>query len=214
MIRAASWYTGSHVDPSKAAPASSNSMPKRLIIVESPSKARTLAKFLGSDYTIKASMGHVRDLPKSRLGVDLEGGFAPEYEVTRETQIRDLRSAARGAEGVLLASDPDREGEAIAWHLAEALKLKNPERVVFHEITRPAVEAARPSCRLPAQPAAVEEGAHRAERRPGAVGRSAPGRRSRARDRGVRARGVLDRRGPARDRRRRGFHGPALFANR
>jgi DNA topoisomerase I len=147
MIRAASWYTGSHVDPSEAAPASSNSMPKRLIIVESPSKARTLAKFLGSDYTIKASMGHVRDLPKSRLGVDVEGGFAPEYEVTRETQIRDLRSAARGAEGVLLASDPDREGEAIAWHLAEALKLKNPERVVFHEITRPAVEAALASPR-------------------------------------------------------------------
>jgi DNA topoisomerase-1 len=125
-------------------------MPKRLIIVESPSKARTLAKFLGSDYTIKASMGHVRDLPKSRLGVDIEGGFIPEYEVTKEPQVRDLRSAARAADEVLLASDPDREGEAIAWHLAEALKLKNPERVVFHEITRLAVEAAL------AQPRAID----------------------------------------------------------
>jgi len=117
-------------------------MPNRLIIVESPTKARTLTKFLGSGYTVKASMGHVRDLPKSRLGVDLDGGFTPEYEVTRETQVRELRAAVRRAEGVLLASDPDREGEAIAWHLAEALRLRDPERIVFHEVTRPAVEAA------------------------------------------------------------------------
>ena len=122
-------------------------MPNRLVIVESPSKARTLSKFLGSSYTIKASMGHVRDLPKSRLGVDIEAGFAPEYEVTKEAQVRELRAAVRKADTVLLASDPDREGEAIAWHLAEALKLKDPERVVFHEITRPAVEAALSSPR-------------------------------------------------------------------
>jgi len=117
-------------------------MPNRLIIVESPSKARTLAKFLGPSYTIKASMGHVRDLPKSRLGVDIEAGFVPEYEVTKEAQVRDLRSAARKAESVIVATDPDREGEAIAWHLVETLKLGDPERIVFHEITRAAVEAA------------------------------------------------------------------------
>ena len=117
-------------------------MPNRLIIVESPSKARTLGKFLGAGYTIKASMGHVRDLPKSRLGVDVDNHFEPEYEVTKEAQIKDLRAASRKADSVLLASDPDREGEAIAWHLAEALNLTDPERVVFHEITKAAVEAA------------------------------------------------------------------------
>jgi DNA topoisomerase-1 len=123
-------------------------MANRLIIVESPSKARTLSKFLGSGYTITASMGHVRDLPKSKLGVDLEGGFAPQYEITKEAQIKELRAAAKNAVEVILASDPDREGEAIAWHLAEALRLKDPQRVVFHEITRAAVEAALKSPRL------------------------------------------------------------------
>jgi DNA topoisomerase-1 len=119
-------------------------MPNRLIIVESPSKARTLAKFLGAGYTVKASMGHIRDLPKSTLGVDLEHGFRPEYMVIRgkEKQIRELRDAAKKAEEVLLAADPDREGEAIAWHLAEALKLHDPDRIEVHEITRSAVEAA------------------------------------------------------------------------
>ncbi|HEY6378538.1 MAG TPA: toprim domain-containing protein, partial [Candidatus Dormibacteraeota bacterium] len=117
-------------------------MPHRLIIVESPSKARTLQRFLGGDYTIKASMGHVRDLPERRLGVDIANAFKPEYEVTKDQQVKELRSAARKADSVLLASDPDREGEAIAWHLAEALSLDDPERIVFHEITRPAVEAA------------------------------------------------------------------------
>jgi DNA topoisomerase-1 len=119
-------------------------MPNRLIIVESPSKARTLAKFLGAGYTVKASMGHIRDLPKSTLGVDLEHGFRPEYLVIRgkEKQIKELRDAARKAEEVLLAADPDREGEAIAWHLAEALKLRDPDRIEVHEITKSAVEAA------------------------------------------------------------------------
>lgn len=119
-------------------------MPNRLIIVESPSKARTLAKFLGAGYTVKASMGHIRDLPKSTLGVDLEHGFRPEYMVIRgkEKQIRELRDAAKKAEEVLLAADPDREGEAIAWHLAEALKLHDPDRIEVHEITKSAVEAA------------------------------------------------------------------------
>jgi len=119
-------------------------MPNRLIIVESPSKARTLAKFLGAGYTVKASMGHIRDLPKSTLGVDLEHGFRPEYMVIhgKEKQIRELRDAAKKAEEVLLAADPDREGEAIAWHLAEALKLHDPDRIEVHEITKSAVEAA------------------------------------------------------------------------
>ena len=119
-------------------------MPNRLIIVESPSKARTLAKFLGAGYTVKASMGHIRDLPKSKLGVDLEHGFRPEYLVIRgkEKQIKELREAASRAEEVLLAADPDREGEAIAWHIAEALNLRDPDRIEVHEITRSAVEAA------------------------------------------------------------------------
>ncbi|HWF57674.1 MAG TPA: toprim domain-containing protein, partial [Candidatus Dormibacteraeota bacterium] len=108
-------------------------MPNRLIIVESPSKARTLAKFLGAGYTVKASMGHVRDLPKSKIGVDIEGGFVPEYEVIKgkEKQIKELRAASKKADSTLLAADPDREGEAIAWHIAQALKLDDPDRVVF-----------------------------------------------------------------------------------
>lgn len=119
-------------------------MPNPLIIVESPSKARTLAKFLGASYTIKASMGHVRDLPKSKLGVDVDQAFLPQYEVIKgkEKQIKELQAAAKKAGRILLAADPDREGEAIAWHLVEALKLKNPERVVFHEITKGAVQDA------------------------------------------------------------------------
>ncbi len=119
-------------------------MPNRLIIVESPSKARTLAKFLGTGYTVKASMGHVRDLPKSKMGVDIEGGFTPEYQVIKgkEKQIKELQAASRKADSTLLAADPDREGEAIAWHIAQALKLDDPDRVVFHEITKSAVEAA------------------------------------------------------------------------
>jgi len=119
-------------------------MPNRLIIVESPSKARTLSRFLGSEYTVLASMGHVRDLPKSKIGVDLEAGFRPEYQLIKgkEQRIRELKSAARKAETTLLAADPDREGEAIAWHLAEALGLRDPDRIVFHEITKPAVDEA------------------------------------------------------------------------
>ena len=119
-------------------------MPHRLIIVESPSKARTLARFLGSDYTVLASMGHVRDLPKSKIGVDVDNGFVPVYEVIKgkEKQIRELKAAARKAQATLLAADPDREGEAIAWHLTQALGLGDPDRIVFHEITRPAVEQA------------------------------------------------------------------------
>ncbi len=115
-----------------------------LVIVESPSKARTLAKFLGSDYEVKASLGHLVDLPKSKLGIDVDRDFAPDYIVIKgkEAQVRELRQAARKAQRILLAADPDREGEAIAWHIAQQLHLKDPERIVFHEVTRLAVEAA------------------------------------------------------------------------
>ncbi len=115
-----------------------------LIIVESPSKARTLSKFLGSDYQVKASMGHVVDLPQSKLGIDVEHGYEPDYTVIKgkEASLRDLKSAARKSKRVLLAADPDREGEAIAWHIARQLGLEDPERIVFREVTKPAVETA------------------------------------------------------------------------
>src|SRR3989338_6227432 len=89
-----------------------------LVIVESPTKARTLSRFLGNEYQIEASMGHIRDLPKSSLGLDVEHGFAPQYVVVegREPKIRELRAAAKKAKQVILATDPDREGEAIAYH--------------------------------------------------------------------------------------------------
>ncbi len=119
-------------------------MPKDLIIVESPAKVRTLAAFLGKSYDIRASMGHVRDLPKNRLGVDVESDFAPSYTVIPERKhvIGGLRTAAKGSRHVFLASDPDREGEAIAWHLSEALGLRNAQRIEFHEITQRAVQEA------------------------------------------------------------------------
>jgi len=115
-----------------------------LIIVESPAKAKTLSRFLGGKYDIRASMGHVRDLPKSTLGIDIEHSFAPEYVTIpgKESTIKDLKAAAKVASDVLLASDPDREGEAIAWHLAHLLKLKDPQRIELHEITPSAVDKA------------------------------------------------------------------------
>jgi DNA topoisomerase I len=117
-----------------------------LVIVESPSKARTIAKYLGPGYRVQASMGHVRDLPKSKLGVDVEHDFTPQYLVSKDkTQVvKDLKSSVQGAGQVFLATDPDREGEAIAWHLVEATT-PDParvHRVVFHEITPGAVRAA------------------------------------------------------------------------
>ena len=121
-------------------------MAKPLIIVESPTKAKTLAKFLGRRYLVEASMGHVRDLPKSQLGVDVEDGFAPKYITIRGKGdvLKQLRKAKSKASKVLLATDPDREGEAISWHLASALALNDCERcrIEFHEITKEAVTAA------------------------------------------------------------------------
>ena len=94
-----------------------------LVIVESPSKAKTIGKYLGPDYVVKASMGHLRDLPKSKMGVDLEHGFTPEYIPVRgkEALIKELKAAAAQADTVYLATDPDREGEAISWHLQHLL---------------------------------------------------------------------------------------------
>ncbi len=119
---------------------------KRLVIVESPAKARTLAGILGSEYDIRASVGHVRDLPKSKLGVDTEHGFAPQYLVPKDKKpiVKEIQKAAAGASEIFLATDPDREGEAISWHLIEATGIKDRphQRVVFHEITPEAVREA------------------------------------------------------------------------
>lgn len=120
-------------------------MAKNLVIVESPAKAKTIEKFLGKDYTVKSSFGHIRDLPKKGLNIDIEKNFEPKYEVSADKKkvVAELKKAAAGHE-VWLASDEDREGEAIAWHLAHALKLDpaKTKRIVFHEITKPAIEAA------------------------------------------------------------------------
>src|SRR3989338_10902229 len=117
----------------------------KLIIVESPTKAKTLSKFLGDDFVVKSSYGHIRDLPKSnKNAVDIEAGFVPRYQILKEKQkvIAELREATKKADEVILAPDPDREGEAIAWHLAETIGLNNPKRSVFHEITQRAVAEA------------------------------------------------------------------------
>ncbi len=123
-------------------------MAVKLVVVESPAKARTIGKILGAGYVIKASLGHVRDLPKKELGIDITNNFAPNYIVIpqRKQTIRELKKSADGASAIYLATDPDREGEAISWHLVEAAKLDKGKvpirRVVFHEITKGAVEQA------------------------------------------------------------------------
>ncbi|TET26806.1 MAG: type I DNA topoisomerase, partial [Dehalococcoidia bacterium] len=121
-------------------------MDKNLVIVESPAKAKTLSKILGGDYILKASLGHVRDLPKSSLGVNIEKGFTPRYIVPGKKRgiVQELKQAAKEADAVYLATDPDREGEAISWHLLEVTKSnrKPYHRIIFHEITRTAIEHA------------------------------------------------------------------------
>lgn len=119
------------------------SMIENLVIVESPAKAKTIEKFLGSGYTVKSSFGHIRDLEKKDLGVDIEHNFQPKYEISSDKKalVKELKALAKEAKTVWLASDEDREGEAIAWHLFEVLKLKpeNTKRIVFHEITKDAI---------------------------------------------------------------------------
>lgn len=117
----------------------------KLLIVESPTKARTIGKYLGKDYTVLASVGHVRDLPKTNKdAVDIEGGFIPRYVISPDKRdvIEKIKHAVEKADEIYLATDPDREGEAIAWHIKEVAHLKKPQRVVFHEITKEAVEEA------------------------------------------------------------------------
>lgn len=115
-----------------------------LVIVESPAKAKTIERYLGKKYKVKASMGHVRDLPKSQMGVDIEQNFEPKYITIRGkgTVLKELKTAAKKAKKVYLAADPDREGEAIAWHLAHSLDLdlSSDCRVVFNEITKDAIK--------------------------------------------------------------------------
>ena len=119
-------------------------MAKNLVIVESPSKATTIKKFLGSSYEVVASNGHVRDLPKSQLGIDVENDFEPKYITIRGKGelLAKLRKEVKKADKIYLATDPDREGEAISWHLLKALKLdeKNTSRITFNEITKNAVK--------------------------------------------------------------------------
>src|SRR5438445_8789302 len=119
-------------------------MAKKLVIVESPAKAKTIEKFLGSDFEVKASMGHIMDLPKKGLGVNTRKDFAPQYEVIerKDKLIDELKAASQRAEEVYLAPDPDREGEFIAWSLKRMLNLHNPRRAVFNEITKGAVREA------------------------------------------------------------------------
>ncbi len=136
--------------PSKAAganaPTTRSAKGKRLVIVESPAKARTLSSILGRDYDVRASIGHVRDLPKSQLGVNVDDSFAPRYIVPKDKKevVKQLKAAAKDAKQVYLATDPDREGEAISWHLMEAMDLatKGYQRVEFHEITADAIHEA------------------------------------------------------------------------
>lgn len=133
-----------------------------LVIVESPSKAKTIKKYLGKGFDVKASVGHVRDLPKSNAkAIDVEAGFVPNYETSKDKTkvIAELKAAAKKADTVLLATDPDREGEAIAWHVAELIKKdnKNLSRIVFHEITEDAVKEAI------AHPRAIDQDLRRAQ---------------------------------------------------
>lgn len=121
-------------------------MAKNLVIVESPAKAKTIEKFLGKDYQVESSYGHIADLPSKEIGVDIENGFKPKYQVSSDKKalVKKLKDLSKSAETVWLASDEDREGEAIAWHLAEELKLdkSKTKRIVFHEITKTAIQKA------------------------------------------------------------------------
>ena len=122
----------------------------KLVIVESPTKAKTITRFLGKEYKVLASFGHVRDLPKSKLGVDIEHDFEPTYTVSADhkDKVKDIKAAAKKADAVLFATDEDREGESISWHLVEVLKPRIPtKRMVFHEITKEAIQAAQENTR-------------------------------------------------------------------
>src|SRR5204862_3544901 len=141
-------------------------MAKALVVVESPAKAKTINKYLGRDYKVIASMGHIRDLPKSKLGVDVDDDFAEEYVSldSRKKVIKELKDAAKDATDIYVATDPDREGEAIGWHLIQELKGKRRKiyRLTFNEITKKAVQDALK------HPRAIDERWVEPQRRPGA----------------------------------------------
>ncbi len=219
--------------------AGNNGAGHKLVIVESPAKAKTIARLPGRGYVVESSIGHIRDLPQSaadvpakikgepwaRLGVDVDNDFTPYYVVSRDKKphMTKLKGLLKDASELYLATDEDREGEAIAWHLLEELKPKVPvRRMVFHEITKQAIHAAvehparhrhgprrgpggaadpRPALRLRGLPGAVEEGHVRPVRRPGAVGGDPAGGRPGARADGVPHRVVLGPRGHLRRRR-------------
>ena len=121
-------------------------MSKPLVVVESPTKVRTIKKYLGSDFKVAATVGHIKDLPDKGMGIDIENGFKPEYKTIpgKQNVIKSLKQAAGDSEEIYLAPDPDREGEAIAWHTAEVLKKKGRRfhRVLFNELTKDAIHKA------------------------------------------------------------------------
>ena len=121
-------------------------MSKYLVVVESPAKAKKIAEYLGKDYRVEASIGHIRDLPEKNMGVDIANGFIPEYQISpqKKKRVTELKSYAKNADEIILATDPDREGEAIAWHLAHIFGIKPEEakRVTYHEITKSAIQKA------------------------------------------------------------------------
>src|SRR4030095_11770487 len=127
-------------------------MTKNLLIVESPAKAKTIENILGQDFEVKSCYGHIRDLEKDDMGIDVQNNYKPRYIVPAEKEkvVRELKGFAKKADEVWLATDEDREGEAISWHLCEVLGLdpKTTKRIVFHEITKPAIEKAVKNPRL------------------------------------------------------------------
>ena len=119
---------------------------KHLVIVESPAKAKKISEYLGADYRVEASIGHIRDLPEKNMGVDIEHDFRPDYEIApkKKKRVTELKNFAKSADEIILATDPDREGEAIAWHLAHIFDIKpeTAKRVTYHEITKSAIAEA------------------------------------------------------------------------
>jgi DNA topoisomerase-1 len=158
-----------------------------LVVVESPTKARTLGKYLGRGYAVKATVGHLRDLPTRELGVDVDAGFQPKYVTIKgkAKTLNEIKRAAKKASKVYLATDPDREGEAIAWHVADQLMTEAPiQRVLFHEITQDAVRQAM-------EDPGVEGDQDGSLGRPGPDSRPSVDRRTRAGHPGVQAARVL-----------------------
>lgn len=212
---------------------------RNLVIVESPAKAKTIGKYLGPDYEVRASMGHLRDLPKSKLGVDVEHDFEPNYRPIRgkEELINELKKLSKASDTVYLATDPDREGEAISWHLKNLLDLSDEKakRVTFNEITRKVVTESIHHPREIDQDLVDAQQARRIldrivgyelspllwkkirrglSARPGAVGGHASGGRPGEGDQGLRPPGVLDAGRPAEKRRRRPLPGQILRQGR